>query len=208
MKRLLFLLALPLAAWGQLSPSCPASVVAGQTLQCSVNIAGGAPAIAEVTVSVSSSVGPAVVTAGTASVAASKLASCGPQSGASTICLVYGINGTTIAPGELLHLAIPIPSTASGNFSVALSAPGLADLGANLIAVTVNPPATVSISPTANKCDVTGDAVVDSSDVTAMVNSANHTSATTHDLNGDGLTNDQDVQIVINAARGQACTAL
>ena len=64
------------------------------------------------------------------------------------------------------------------------------------------PPPTVSAGP----CDVNGDGVIDSRDVTAAINQSLGVSACSKaDLNSDGLCNVIDVQRVVNASMGTAC---
>jgi hypothetical protein len=54
-------------------------------------------------------------------------------------------------------------------------------------------------------CDVTGDSVVNNSDVTAETNMALGSTACTNDLDGDGTCTVVDVQRVINASLGSTC---
>jgi hypothetical protein len=201
--RTIAMLALSLPLWGQLSVSCPSTIVAGATLNCSAMLSGSAPAINGVTWVLPPSLGTPVITAGTAAVAAGKIIKCNGLA-----CIVYGINTTTMAAGELEKIAIPIPSTLQGNIQIGLTGAAEGDAQGNAIVVTVNPPVTVSVSPSLSKCDVNGDGQINSADVAVMLDSALGISPVAHDLNGSGFTTVLDVQIVIYAAQGLGCNAI
>lgn len=202
MKRLL-LFFLPLALWGQIAPVCPPSAVAGSTIPCSAMYSGGLSlSDFQIFLVLPASVGAPTITAGTAALAAQKIATCN-----GVLCLVYGLNQIIMGIGELLHFTVPIPSNLTGNITIGLGGPLVSDPNANSVTVFVNPPVTVSISPSISKCDVNGDGQTDSLDVAVMRDSALGLGLP-HDLNADGKTNVFDLVIVIHAVLGLGCLAL
>lgn len=198
----LFLLCLPALLFAQVGPNCP-NGTAGQDLACSINAAAGSPAAAQLTLVAPAPWGLPTVTTGAAAAAAQKSAGCQFPSG---ICLVWGFNPFVIPPGELIHLVFHIPSNVSGQFLIGVAGVLEADTGANRIAgITANPPFAVSVSPSANYCDVNGDGVFNQADVNALAAAIAATPPAPHDLNGDGVTNVLDLQELINAVDAGAC---
>jgi hypothetical protein len=198
----LFLFFLPALLLAQVGPNCP-NGTAGQALICSINAAAGSPAASQLTLVAPASWGLPTVTAGAAAVAAQKSAACYFPSG---VCLVWGFNPFVIPAGELLHLVFQIPSNVSGQFQIGVSGVLEADTGANAIpGITANPPFAVSVSPSANYCDIDGDGALTHNDVAALAAAIGATPPVPHDLNGDGFTNVLDLQALINAVDAGAC---
>lgn len=203
MNKLFLLFLFPLALFGQLSPSCPSSVVAGQTLNCSINSSGGSPVDLQLVLIFPASLGAPTVTAGNSVVAAQKQVACGPA----FLCLAYGMNAIAMQPGEIFHLAFNVPSNLTGNVTIGASNPVESDGGGNPLVVVVNPSVPVFIFPNISRCDINGDGQIDSSDVAAMVDSIDGANIIVRDLNGDLVANVLDLQLVINAANGLGCAA-
>jgi hypothetical protein len=65
---------------------------------------------------------------------------------------------------------------------------------------------TTTPPPAVSKCDLTGDGIVDVSDVQSAINQSLGTASCTNgDIDKDGSCNVVDVQRIINAALGGAC---
>ncbi len=132
--------------------------------------------------------------------------------GANLTCMVWGLNQSFLADGQLANLMVTIPATTPagtltlvGSNMIAANTDATGNVGTSGVAA--GTPFSLSIT-SANGCDLTGDNLVNMSDANIVVPQAlGAVSCTTGDLNKDGKCNVADVQIVANAAGGAACTA-
>ncbi len=135
--------------------------------------------------------------------AASKQVSCGPIANGQFICIIYGLNLTTIPNGSLgtLNLtlvAAPPDLSATLNLSNGLGA----DPAANGL-TTSTASALVTIK---SPCDLNGDGTINLADLLAEAGEIDGLAACTDDINKDGVCNALDmIRIVIASQVGGVC---
>lgn len=199
-KKLLCYLTLVGGAWGQssLTLSGPQIVKAGTTPTLTLTLTnpqGTGPVGVQWTTTLPAGV---VVNSVTLGGVGGKSLYCTPDS---SMCMVVGMNTTTIPTGVVVGMSVKIPATASGTLSFPLT--GLTGADATGSAYTLTNPTTYSVvvSP---KQDLNGDGKVDELDMQVMVNEVlaakNNPSACVDDLTGDGKCDILDVlQVVLKA---------
>lgn len=146
-------------------------------------------------------------TAGSASAAAQKTATCGPPTPGtnSVTCVVEGLNTNAYADGDVADLNLTFAPNGTMPVSYAVVPSGA--LAASLAgAAVVTGSGSVAAIPVANPCDITGDGKVDIADVQAQVQQAiGAAPCTTGDLVGQGKCDIVSTERVIDAALGQGC---
>lgn len=167
MKLLLSLLAV--ACYGQTTltlAGLPTNVRSGATITGTISATGDGAAN-QFTIQASADVTGITVQAGTAATAAGKSVQCGPFSGGQILCLIYGVNQTVIANGQIATFTATVAAKPAAN-SIPFSLTNLftSDPTGNTIATTANPLVAV---PVLSNCDINGDGLVNQSDLTAEV---------------------------------------
>jgi len=194
-------------AQGALTLSPPTNPRAGTNATWTITLSGGtAPAALQWNFSCDHALGTVATVASGTAVAAGKTATA--LANGNTVLTAF--NQTAIADGIVATVTAALPAAlANVNLICNISSPTFLTLGATpagtSLVETPNPPVSVSILPAINFCDVNGDGLINTTDVTAERTSVlNQTAA---DRNGDGKTDIVDLQIVTNAAIGGGCTA-
>lgn len=119
-------------------------------------------------------------------------------------CLIAGFNTATIPDGVLAIATVQIAATVTSTVTATISKPVESDINGLAIPTVIGNP-TVSLS-IKNGCDVDGDGLVSSADLSRVANAITSQAASGPDLNSDGTTNAQDAQIVATAGTPPAFT--
>jgi hypothetical protein len=98
-------------------------------------------------------------------------------------------------------VSIPVPESVTISFTPSVLAVPAAVAISSQESVTIGATYTIGLDP----CDLKHNALIDVSDVQAILNQMLGISPPANDLTGDGVVNVLDVQIEINAAIGLAC---
>lgn len=197
MKRLLFFLALPLAAQTLTPTASVTSLRPGQATTISFTLSGAAQAVAY---QWDLQKGPLVVTPPVV-VAPSKSAAY-----ANSRFIVYGVNATSqgvAANGVLATAVLTVPAgTPPGPISVAVITPDIqASASGDGSSFTPGPPVVITILPPFVTGDLNGDGVVNNADVGLALNQALKIApCTTGDVNKDGSCDVLDLILVAKQA--------
>ena len=216
MKHLLLLCVLAISVFAQATNTfqltAPAPTRPSSTFILNVNLTGsGLPAAFQFNVNAPADITAITVADGTSTTAASKQVQCSPYTAGSMTCIVYGLNQTTIATGQVAIITATLsgtPTQTSEIFSLTNSVE--ADMSGVLIASTISP---VSVTGSIlSNCDLNGDGVTNVADVNLMISwvlgTATPPSGISCDVNNDTKCNVDDAQIIVNASQGLACTAI
>lgn len=142
---LLALFSAPLFAQATLTQKCAdAVVVPGNTLACTLELAGGNNAVGAFQFAPVVPLGdvPTVTAAGTA-LAAGKTAFCTPTF---TQCLIFGINTTTIADGVVANISYFVPKKHRGTDVFTVSGALGSTVGGMAIPIAAGAPLSVNVS--------------------------------------------------------------
>ncbi len=177
----------------------------GQPLILTVSKTGDLPSNIQITFNADGRTSP-----GSASVVGSALsAGKSIQCGGNGICVIWGLNQATIIDGPVAQFSIPIPSNVTGSLTFSITGQVESTPGGMPITTTVNPPLSVpSTISLPQPCDITGDGLVNISDVDAMRNQVLlGTFSAAYDLDHDSKVNVTDLAIEIKAYLGGTCAA-
>ena len=207
------LLVLCATAYGQTAPTLLISaspVRPGGTASLAITLSGSAN-IAALQWSMPTLPAGATVTAGFATIAASKSVVCQSNTAPSAsgmTCIVYG-GSTVLTDGVLATVTFPVPAlvpqtTGSAVLTINLSGA----LGVNAAGDSPGIPITAASSylvPVLSPCDINGDGKTDLLDVRNLIDQIEGVMAQTSDLTGDGATSILDLQRVVNAVVNGTC---
>lgn len=181
----------------------PTTVRAGGTATLTLTFTDGTPSASiaglQWTLGVPASITPGTVTSGAASTAAAKVITCGPAA-----CLAAGtgatLNANAFGGGVVSTYPLTVAvGTAPGSLAISLSNVVAADSN-GMAVLTLTAGATLTVL---SRYDVTGDGLVNSADVAAVLGQVTGGSCTTGDVSGDGKCNIVDVTLTILAALGR-----
>lgn len=198
-KKLLFLLALPLAAQPVLTVT-PSTTTAkpGDTVVLTYSL-GGQPLPLALTAFQFDRADGGKTTVGLRTLTTPGASGKSFQCSAANRCVVYGLNSLTIPNGSVLTEPITILPSATGSVIIHLSGVIASDGTGSAVTLTFGPDVTITLPTVINKFDLNGDGAVNMPDVTLMLNQILGT-CTNGDLNADGKCTIVDLQLLINAA--------
>lgn len=203
---LAILICLPALAQTALTITGPATAKPGDQIMLRINLTGSAQIAAlqwtNPTAPAALGLGPVSAGVGVQAAAAGKTTiQCSTQAVMGKICMVYGMNQTAIAAGEVAVLTGTISGTATAGaytFNIA----GLVAVAPIGSSVAIVPGGTYTLTVT-SRFDLTGDGKVDIADVQqAASQGVGDVACGTGDVNKDGRCDLLDVIMIILAALG------